>query len=423
MRIGILYDDGGSKGLNLSRPDKGNPGVGGSQFCFLMLVYYLRFYKDYEITLYHTNDNHNIFCNGITVKLVTDINLLIGQCVDDNIDILLINFSRLKQLNDDIKKYMIKTIAWVHNFISLDFMKMVNNNDYVKRIVFVGKEQYDRYIDDPLIEKSVCIFNMFNSELPGYQRLYKLKPIVTYTGALIPGKGFHMLAREWKHIVNKVPNAELYIIGNGKLYNRNAKLGKYGIASEEYEQRFMKFITDETGSILPSVHFMGILGDEKNKIYQMTKVGVINPTARTEICSISSIEMEACGIPVISKFKNGMPDVIANNRTGILVKSCKQMRKSIVKLLNNNELNGLYSKNAKRYVNDKFSPKKITEQWYNLFQDVYYNRETVFEKPCTNWTNNFKWIRAINRQIRKKFGFLPSIAFIECKIAYIIGRG
>lgn len=63
--------------------------------------------------------------------------------------------------------------------------------------------------------------------------------------------------------IKKVPQAQLYVIGGGNLYNRNAVMGKYGIATQEYENEFMPYITDDDGKILPSVHFCGILGKEK----------------------------------------------------------------------------------------------------------------------------------------------------------------
>ena len=92
-------------------------------------------------------------------------------------------------------------------------------------------------------------------------------PIVTYVGSLVPAKGFHRLAQIWPEVISKVPNAELYVIGNGKVYDRNAKLGKYGISQSDYENQFMKYLTDDEGEILKSVHFCGIVGKEKRDIF------------------------------------------------------------------------------------------------------------------------------------------------------------
>lgn len=169
---------------------------------------------------------------------------------------------------------------------------------------------------------------------------------------------------------------------------------------------------------------MGILGKEKNKIYQKTKVGIINPTARTEICSISAIEMEACGIPVVSKFHNGMPDVIENKQTGLLPKNKKSFRKNVIKLLKDNQLNILYSKQAKTYVNKKFNPNLGIKLWEKTFNDVHNDILPTYNPPQKNYTNNFKFARVINRFLRYQLGlrFLPSLACLEWKIVKLLNR-
>lgn len=425
MKIGILFDDAGFQNIDFRYPENGNPGIGGTQFCFLMLIrYYSKINKTDELIVYHLNSNDsNKYWENITLKHTSleDFSL---ECKKDNIDIALISISRLKILENQLSLNCIKTIVWAHNFLTQELLNLTRKSEIVKRIVFVGKEQYDRYIDDDIINKSVCIMNIFNANCPEYQRESQLKNIVTYTGAIVKGKGFHVLAREWTNILKEVPDAELYVLGTGNLYGGNIKMGKYGIASEEYEKEFIPYLLDSEGKILPSIHFMGILGKEKNKIYQKTKVGIINPTARTEICSISAIEMEACGIPVVSKFHNGMPDVIENKQTGLLPKNKKSFRKNVIKLLKDNQLNILYSKQAKTYVNKKFNPHLGIKLWEKTFNDVHNDILPTYNPPQKNYTNNFKFARVINRFLRYQLGlrFLPSLACLEWKIVKLLNR-
>lgn len=136
----------------------------------------------------------------------------------------------------------------------------------IKRVVFVGRQQYDQYIDHRICKKATYVFNMFYGKLAQYQRKDDYEKIVTYMGSIIPSKGFHILAEQWKKIVEQVPDAELYVIGSGSLYSKGARLGEYGIADSEYEKRFVPYLTDEQGKILNSVHFCGVLGQEKYEI-------------------------------------------------------------------------------------------------------------------------------------------------------------
>ncbi|WP_455629500.1 glycosyltransferase family 4 protein [Parabacteroides sp.] len=419
MNIAIYYDDSGSQRMNLTNPEEGNPGVGGTQFCFLMLMNYLskRMDKHDKLFVYHSNDNGNIYAEFLNVTYVP-IEFLMSQLEADNIDIALINSTRLPVLNENIKNSKTKFVVWVHNFLNLNLLKLINQNLNIHRVVFVGKEQYDRYIDDPIIYKSCCIVNMFNADVTSYFRKLDLNfPIVTYTGAIVKGKGLHALAKEWKYIVSRIPKAQLYIIGGGNLYNPNAKMGKYGIASSEYEEEFMPYLTDEKGEVLNSVHFCGILGKEKIEIYNKTTLGVINPTARTEICPLSAIEMEACGIPVISRNKNGMPDVIDNGQTGLLFNTEEEFRQSVVELLTDKAKNEHLGNRAKSYIAKKFSPDTLVEVWYDVFKDVYNDKLPIYNAPVANYTNNWKYLRVANRLAKKIIPFLPSIARIECEIS------
>ena len=419
MKIAIYYDDSGCMNTDLSKPEQGNPGVGGTQFCFLMLMNYLHrsLKTGDELLCYHSNENGNTYYSALNIKHVP-IEKLCVQLSEDNVDVALVNVSRLQLLYNDIACSKTRFVIWVHNFLTLDLLRMIKSNANVRRVVFVGKEQYDRYIDDEIIRKSSCIVNMYNAHQDEYFRKEDVKPIVTYTGAIVKGKGFHVLAKEWKAIVQAVPEAQLYVIGGGNLYNRNEILGTYGIASQSYEEEFMPYVTDEQGQVLPSVHFCGILGKEKVKIYQRTCVGVINPTAHTEICPLSAIEMEACGIPVVSKNWNGMPDVIKNNKTGILAKNSADFRNAVIQLLTNKSMNIEFGKNAKMYIEEKFNPNKLVQEWYTLFTDVCSEVQAVYCPPTCNWSNNFKWLRRVNRS----FGMLSGGAFSIARIELLIKK-
>lgn len=425
MRIGILFDDAGFQNKDFRFPENGNPGIGGTQFCFIMLIrYYSLLNTGNEIIVYHLNSNDsNKYWKDIKLKTI-ELGDFPNICKSDKIDIALISISRLILLEEKLKYHNIKTIVWAHNFLTSELLELTRESNIVKRIIFVGKEQYDRYIDDDIINKSMCIMNIFNSNVSKYFRNSNLKNIVTYTGAIVKGKGFHVLAKEWKNILAKVPDAELYVLGSGRLYGNNIKLGKFGIATEDYEKEFMHYLLDSNGNVIPSVHFMGIVGEEKNLIYQQTKVGVINPTARTEICPISAIEMEACGIPIISKLHNGMPDVILDRYTGLLSYTRKRIRKNIIKLLLDNDLNFKYGQNAKLFIKEKFSPEYGIKLWETLFNDVYNGNSIKYDPPKQNLLNNFKFLRIINRFVRFNLGFkfVPSIACLEWKIAKLINR-
>ena len=119
------------------------------------------------------------------------------------------------------------------------------------------------------------------------------------------------MAKAWPKILEEVPDAELFVIGSGKLYDKKSKLGKWGLADERYESTFMKYLT-RGEDLLPGVHLLGTLGGEKYAVLAQTKVGVPNPSGHTETFCISAVEMQMMGARVVSKRCAGYLDTVRN---------------------------------------------------------------------------------------------------------------
>ncbi len=426
MKIGVLYDGDINKQIDCCAPEQGNPGVGGTQYCFLMLLrFYPIMFPDDSIIVYVRNRNERTsFPNEdkIMYRSVTDLQECVGLAKADNVGILLFNFSHTLNIGRWLVKYNIKGIVWIHNWIRNEILKEIATNPMISKAVFLGNEHYDRYIDHDVIYKAVVIPNMFFVDDNFGERV--IKHNVTYVGALVPGKGFDVLAREWHKVKEKVPDAKLYVIGTGKLYNEFARMGPYNLACEEYEKKFMSYLINEDGIIDDSVIFCGMMGKEKNKIYKETSVGIVNPSGKTEVCPISALEMSACGIPLVSKLINGIPDVIINNKSGILVHNRRHLARAIVKLLNNNEKNVEMGIEGKKFVQKSFNPELICSIWKETFADVYNNRRSEVRLPQKNYFINLKWIRVLIYLLKKIsiFKRIPAFIDIEGKVLKAIER-
>ncbi|MGJ8673007.1 glycosyltransferase [Rubritalea sp.] len=165
-------------------------------------------------------------------------------------------------------------------------------------------------------------------------------------------------------------NAKLKVIGSGKVYDRGATLGRYGIDQADYEDRFMRYLTDENGEILPSVEFLGLMGAEKFEVMRKATVGVVNPTGLTENCPGSALEFQACGVPVVSAAKGGLRDTVADAKTGILVRDTKGLSEAIVRLLTDQSLNEQMGAAAQSFVSGKFGYDSVCRSWASLLDCV-----------------------------------------------------
>lgn len=411
MKIGIYIED--LPHIDCSTPYLGNMGVGGTQFCMLSLIYYLQTVENMSVNVYCKSDTilpwHikpfvvNNGCEALNFSIHNEDELIIIK-----------NPSADSNLYKAIAPNKSKIVIWCHNYILADYADYLSRCTSVKSVVFVGKQLYDRYIDHDIINKSVYIYNIVPDPISVVQR--KLKKYVVYVGGLYYTKGFHILATIWKDILKKVPDAELIVLGSGNLYSRKVKLGKYNIASKEYEQKFIPYLLDKNGKILSSVHFLGIVGQEKYKIFENASVGVVNPSGRTETFGMGIVEMNSASLPVVTINRNGYPDTVKNGVNGYLCNSIKGIRNQIVYLLEHPKENLKLGNNGKK-MTARYAPDNILPQWLQLFKEVIQNDSCHFPyRPASApLSNNFKYLRVVIRFLRFNlhFLFIPPLIKIE----------
>jgi Glycosyltransferase len=399
--------------MGLQYPEEGNPGIGGTEYCYLMLAKYLIISGlNVEVIIYHYH-NSNKLPNNVKDVIIQSDEECISNCKNDGVDFILFCTEHGEKWYELLKEYEQSAILWAHCFVSPEELRWASTSQYIRRVVFVGRQMYDMYIDHDIIKKSTYIFNMFHVK-ESNERM-KLDHNVIYIGSLVQGKGFDYLAKIWKNILEKVPDAQLYVIGSGKLYRRDSKLGKFNLAEEAFEQKFMPHLINKNEEIDNSVHFLGLLGSEKEYYIKRATVGVINPSARTETFGISGVEFEACGVPVVTKGSLGLLDTIINKKTGLLHNNEKEFTKNLVTLLTDSELNSRLGANAKLFVAESFEPKVLIQNWINLFISTYQNSPVIYQPPVNYWMKNNKWIRGINRFLRfnLKLKFIPSYVELE----------
>lgn len=425
IRIGIELPDRKLTDVDLSHPEKGNPGVGGSEFLFALLAYFLNksAKEKFEICVIHYGNTK--LPEGIKSRIASDEIELLDICSESGIDILIHQVSKNLEWYEHLRSTAVKSIAWAHIYLVYSEKKYIEGCDNVKRVVFVGREEYDAYIDEDIISKSEWIYNMIDTSGAVKQRRDDYSASVTYIGSLVPAKGFHVLARAWPRIVKKVPDAQLNVIGTGKIYDRGAELGEYQIAQKDYEKSFMTYLTDSNGIILKNVHFWGILGSEKMDIICDTAVGIVNPTALTETFCMSAIEMELCGTPIVSRKKWGLLDTVKHKETGYLFRKERQFISYVVKLLRDRALNKRMSRNARKYVITQFDAEGIILKWNKLIEDVDNDQPPQYDPVKGNYTNDLKWLRIIVRKFRFDYHmpFLPSVMEVKHILKQMLNKG
>ena len=414
MKVGFYIHNKNFSEVDCRKVKTGNPGIGGTWMLFLIVASELAIRKsDLDITLFVQCKTELLPCGPEIIEVRDSYDAL--ETADKmEFDYLVFNLSSINW--DDTCKFnyksQLKLIPWCHNFSTVLQLEMLANNNRVCRIVNVSREQMDLYRDHPAFAKMDYIYNCVpflkeSKEAAIAHPFGSREHVVTYIGSLVPEKSFHVLASIWPAVLKVVPDAQVYIIGNGSLYRQNAELGKYRIAEKSYEARFMRYLADGHGEIIPSVHFMGKMGKEKNNIILKSKVGVPNPTGNTETFCLSAVEMQYGGCAVSAMSAPGYYDTFVN---GEIVSNKRKLVKSIVRLLLSSEAPRSYT-DVSRILENKFGIEIIVDQWEAFFLNGTSNKQKYIVEPIVNGRYRLKWLKERLRILKLKH---PPLSILPC---------
>lgn len=396
MDVALYLENASYQGVDYSCIEFGNPGIGGTEY-MIVLVATILAKRENGIKIHLYIQKMVCFHQGINVICVSNLNEAISDADFKKFDYFVYDAkitnwnckSLFPQLNTNIS-----IIPWAHTFLPIVYVEKLINHPNVNRIICVGREQRDLLIDHSSYFKTDYIYNIvpilddYVEKVKNYPNEER-KHIVTFVGSLSPHKCFHILAELWPNIIKQVPDAELHVIGSGTLYNHESKMGSYNFAEENYEKRFMKYLTNHKGEILPSVFFHGNLGREKYDILLKTKVGVPNPTGKSETFCISAVEMQMMGCSVVSMIAPGYLDTFYN---GKLVRNKNQLINAIVQQLLYNSPKDYMS--TLKFIKVNFSIDEIIPQWESLFLNGYV-KENTYKNKYRNLSFRLKWLKLI----------------------------
>ena len=391
-----------------------NPGIGGTQYLIILIASELsKRNNGINVVLYA--QCRGILPSNLDVKIATSEEYAILDADKNQVDVFidrpsLANWCELlPKLNSPMR-----IVFWCHNFLRIKMLDLCANQSRISRLVNVSREQMDMYRDHPAFNKSDYIMNAVPYQIKDVERArekpYCTRPHnVVYVGSLVDCKTFDELAAVWPQVVKVVPDAQLYVVGSGQTYNHSAKLGKYNIADEEFERKFMRYLTDKSGAIIPSVHFMGNLGEEKNDIILNAKVGVPNPRGYGETFCISAVEMQLLGCTVTAMSAPGYLDTFVN---GIVTPHKKSsLANSIIKLLQSDKPIVEFDKTIE-IINERFSLANVLNEW-ELFLTGGMNETIHPISPIINKFYRLKWLKEIFRKLKNKYPSFKKIPSIE----------
>lgn len=175
-------------------------------------------------------------------------------------------------------------------------------------------------------------------------------------GYLIERKGFEYLIKSVKEVLKEHINVKLKIVGSGPL------------------ERHIKELINEL-KLENNIQIINNVSDEKLlELYNSSDLfvlpSIVDSQGNTEGLGVVLLEAMACKLSVIGSNIGGIPDIIQDGETGLLVpeKDIMGISKAIIELIENEELREFIALKGYKMVKDKFSWEKIGKKYLNIYK-------------------------------------------------------
>ena len=178
---------------------------------------------------------------------------------------------------------------------------------------------------------------------------------ILFVGRLVEKKGADILLRAFKIVRRAFPHTRLVIAGDGKLKPKLVRLARrLGVAS--------------------GVEFTGAQSVDDIRLRHSEAHIFCLPSKKDRTGNIEGIpnalkEAMASGLPVVSTFHSGIPELIEDGVSGVLVPEnrVQPLADALIRLIERPEMWGELARNARRRIEADFDVEKQTARLEELF--------------------------------------------------------
>ena len=190
------------------------------------------------------------------------------------------------------------------------------------------------------------------------KKKYENNNIILFVGRLVEKKGVEYLIKTMPIVLKSIPNSKLLIIGDGPEMRKLIKLA-------------------EELNLEKNVIFVGKIRNQDLPKYYATADVFVGPSivtkkGDTEGLGVVFLEAIASGTCVVGSNVGGIPDIIKQNKTGLLVeqKNIVELANAIIDLLKNRKLRERLSKNAIKHIKNLYSWNLVAEKFFQIYSKI-----------------------------------------------------
>lgn len=191
------------------------------------------------------------------------------------------------------------------------------------------------------------------------------KPLnVLFVGRLEKRKGIHVLMEAIPEVIDKLKYVEFTIVGRDTFFQRDETSFK----SPERKNFKTEFYEKLSSEIKRKVHLVGEVSKEELENYYKNCDLFVAPSLH-ETFGFVYLEAMSYGKPVIGCKVGGVPEVIEDGRTGLLVEpeNAQQLTEAILRILKDPKLRFEMGLNARERVSKKFSLENMVDKTEEIY--------------------------------------------------------
>lgn len=176
------------------------------------------------------------------------------------------------------------------------------------------------------------------------------EPIVGMIARLSDVKGPDILIKAMKSVHKSIPNAKLLLVGEGRMEKDLRNMVKHLDLMEHV--RFFSVVS-KTQEMLPLFDIFAM-------------------PSRQEGLGLSIMEAQASGLPVIASRVGGIPSLIEDGKTGILVEpeNPESLANAIVQLFNDKEQRGVIGAAGREFIRKNYSSDMMVDKTLELYRKL-----------------------------------------------------
>ena len=181
---------------------------------------------------------------------------------------------------------------------------------------------------------------------------YQNRPTVLFTGRFVATKGIDTLVDAIPKVLEEFPDAFFLFVGGGNYEPYRKLLNEKKVSARNFSFRgYVDFFE------MPSLYAAA-------SIY-------VAPTIY-EPLGIRVLEAMSCGKPVVASKVGGIPEIIEDNKDGLLVAphDVNALAEGLIRLLNDDSLSTSLGERARQKVLEKFSAEDMAVKTVSLYEKI-----------------------------------------------------